>query len=88
MKMYRYSPAFLENKSPYKKFKTSTLRAPCKSHTTQVNHLRESYGVNVITVTANVTTPEGLSVSDLLSAANWKVDTLVNNAGGPCVECD
>ena len=49
--------------------------------TTEANRLRESYGVNVTTVAADVTTPEGRS--DLLAAANGKVDILVTNAGGP-----
>ncbi len=42
--------------------------------------IRDAYGVDVVTVAADVTTPEGQAA--LLEAAKG-VDILVNNAGGP-----
>jgi 3-oxoacyl-[acyl-carrier protein] reductase len=42
--------------------------------------IRDAYGVNVVTVACDVTTPEGQAM--VLNAAEG-VDILVNNAGGP-----
>lgn len=44
------------------------------------DHIRSTYGVNVVTVAADVATDQGRA--DLLAAAQG-VDILVNNAGGP-----
>jgi 3-oxoacyl-[acyl-carrier protein] reductase len=45
------------------------------------DRLRDSYGVNVVAVAADITTEEGRS--EVLAAAQGQVDILVNNAGGP-----
>ena len=44
-------------------------------------HIRDTYGVEVIAVAADITTEEGRA--KVLEAAGGQVDILVNNAGGP-----
>ena len=45
------------------------------------DRLREAYGVKVVAVATDITSPEGRA--EVLDAAEGTIDILVNNAGGP-----